>query len=111
MTESESGMTDEVAGPTEEPEAVTPAPAKPGEAGILKTGDMAADAEALAAYPYVELRQYAVDIGVEPAKSKAETLERILAWMYPPIRKGVTGVVEPGQASVRVRRIRDASGE
>lgn len=107
--ESESGMGDPVGGPEAEPMV---APAAPGEPGIQKTGDIEADAAALAAYPYPELRQYALDAGLEPARTKAETIERILAWMYPPIRGHVSGVVESAPAvSARIARIKASQGE
>lgn len=110
MIESESGMGDAAGEPEPTPEI---APAKPGEPGIARIGDPEADAEALAAYPYAELREYALAVGIEPAKSKAETITRILSWMYPPGRGHVEGAVIPQAEaqgmSARIARIRNAS--
>lgn len=92
-------------------DVTTPPPeaAKPGEAGIRSVGIPAADAEALNAYPYAELRQYAIDLGVEPHRSKSETVRRILEKMYPPqagrLPVGVAGDVVPQAMSARVARI------
>lgn len=78
------------------------------------------------------LRAFAKDIGAKPARSKAETVERIMAalsagvtsvdlpddWQAPPLTVpssdspfGPASTPQPTQKSVRVRRIEEASGK